>query len=114
MSAPTPEPTSAPTLDQIRDAWVHDRDGVSHRPWGEQPTQAWSRRRSEFDRALAAHDARVRAEALREAADAWQVGGWADDLPKGTARPALILGMAQRATNWLRVRADRLAAGGEA
>lgn len=53
------------------------------------------------------------AQVLRDAALAWQTGSWADDLPKGGSRAALILGMAQRATDWLRARADRIAAGGE-
>lgn len=42
---------------------------------------------------------------------AWQTGGWADEMPRGASRPALILGMAQRATDWLRARADRIARG---
>ena len=50
----------------------------------------------------------VKASALREAADEWQIGAWADDLPTGGSRPQLILGMAQRATDWLRARADRM------
>lgn len=58
-----------------------------------------------FDRWLAAHDAAVSAQALRDAADQWQTGGWSDDLPT-TGNP--ILGMAQRATNWIRARADQL------
>lgn len=61
------------------------------------------------DEALAEHDAQV----LRDAAEAWQYGGWADDMPKGTDRTALILGMAQRAATWLRARAARVAAGEE-
>ena len=62
----------------------------------------------EFDRWLAAHDAEVASKALRDAADAWQTGGWANGLPKGADRVALILGMAQGATTWLRARADDL------
>lgn len=48
----------------------------------------------------------VKAEALREAANDWQVGGWAAVLPTGTTRPEVILGMAQRATEFFRARAD--------
>jgi hypothetical protein len=57
--------------------------------------------------ATAEHDAKM----LRDAAEAWQYGGWADDMPKGVDRTALILGMAQRAAVWLRARAARIAAG---
>ena len=53
------------------------------------------------------------AKALRDAADGYQTGGWADDLPKGGSRPALILGMSQRAVAWLRCRADRIEQGGQ-
>ncbi len=63
---------------------------------------------ADFDRWLAVHDAEVAAGALREAADAWQTGGWANGLPKGADRVALILGMAQGTITWLRARADAL------
>ncbi len=54
----------------------------------------------------------VKAEALREAADAWQTGSWAGDLPAaGATRVALILGMAQRAADYLRTRASAVEAG---
>ena len=53
----------------------------------------------------------IAAKALRDAADAWQVGGWSESLPHRSDRPALILGMAQRATTWLRARAEHI--GGE-
>lgn len=61
--------------------------------------------------ATAEHDAQVAAQALREAAAAWQTGGWAGDLPRGSTRHAVVLGMAQNATDWLRARADRIAGG---
>lgn len=52
------------------------------------------------------------ARALREAAGSWQTGGWADDLPPaGASRVQLILGMSQRACNWLRDRAARIERG---
>lgn len=50
----------------------------------------------------------VAAQALRDAADGCQTGGWADDLPTGGSRPALILGMSQRAVAWLRDRANQI------
>ena len=72
-------------------------------------------RRADARAALEAVADELRAEgaakALREAADAWQVSGWAADVPPaGADRPALILGMAQRATNFLRSRADQIEA----
>ena len=71
---------------------------------------------AEFDRhlaelALEAAAPAIAAKALRDAADGYQTGGWADDLPTGGSRPALILGMSQRAIAWLRARADDLEAG---
>ena len=59
--------------------------------------------------APAEHDAQV----LRDAADSWQWGGWSSDMPKGSDRTAIILGMSQGAATWLRARAERIAAGGE-
>lgn len=53
----------------------------------------------------------IQAEALREAASAFQVGGWAKSMPRGNDRPTLILGMAQHAINWFRARADELDGG---
>lgn len=53
----------------------------------------------------------IAAQALRDAADGYQTGGWADDLPAGGSRPALILGMSRRAVAWLRARADEIEAG---
>jgi hypothetical protein len=50
----------------------------------------------------------VKAEALREAARAWQMNGWAGDLPTGSERVSLILGMSQRAVDFLLARADRI------
>ena len=61
---------------------------------------------------VAAREAQARVDALREAAKEWQWGGWSDDLPpKGHSRPQLILGMAQKATSWLRAEADRIERG---
>ena len=57
-------------------------------------------------------ESEIAAEALRAAASAWQMNKWADDLPKGTSRPALILGMVQRAIDFLRERADHIEQGG--
>lgn len=51
---------------------------------------------------------KAKANALEEAADAWQQGGWAESLPKGQNRAAVILGMAQNATEFLRNRAKQL------
>ena len=57
----------------------------------------------------------IRAEALRDAADAWQQGGWGNAIPSPEAqgRVALVVNMSQRTTEWLRARADRIGAGGE-
>lgn len=68
-------------------------------------------RRSEVTAVLAAVYADIQAEALREAAASYQRGGWALAMPAGSDRPALILGMAQRAIDWLRVRADEMDGG---
>ena len=57
-------------------------------------------------------EAVVKAEALKEAADAWQSGGWAKELPKGTTRAQLIIGMSQATLDWLRKRAEIEASNG--
>lgn len=94
-----------PTTDKVRAAYLTSRTREVPRKVGDVM--------AEFDRWLAAHDRAVKAEALREAADAWQVGGWSNDIPKGDTRPALILGMAQAGLNWLRTRADLIERGGD-
>ena len=53
----------------------------------------------------------IAAQALRDAATAWQLGGWAEKMPEGSSRVALIIGMGQHATDYLRARADRLELG---
>ena len=57
----------------------------------------------------------IRAEALRDAADAWQQGGWGNAIPSPEAqgRVALVVNMSRRTIEWLRARADRIGAGGE-
>jgi hypothetical protein len=54
----------------------------------------------------------IAAQALRDAADAWQINGWVEgDLPpRGSTRPVLIIGMAQRACDFIRERAARIEA----
>lgn len=60
-------------------------------------------------RAVAPH---IAAQALRDAADIWQINGWTGDgSVLGPSRPQQILGMAQRACDFLRARADRIEAG---
>lgn len=95
------------TIVEVREAYIDRKDFEDQ--LGHVERRGDEAAGAEFDRWLAEHDAQV----LRDAADEWQVDGWADDLPTGMSRPGLILGMAQRATNWLRARADRIAAGGE-
>lgn len=57
-----------------------------------------------FDAWLAAHDREIQAQALRDAADEWQTGGWAN-VPRRSDRVADRLGAAQHVCNWLRKRA---------
>ena len=51
----------------------------------------------------------IKAEALREAADAWQWGEWST-ITEPAKRPAVpsILGIANAVTDWIRARADRI------
>lgn len=78
----------------------------------EDDRRIWLDVASEHSPALAAARPLLAAEVLREAADGWTQGHWADDLPpQGASRSQLILGMAQRAGDWLRARADDLEAG---
>ena len=91
-----------PTTGHVQDAYCHVQQGVM----GERGDAAHEKFHAEFDRWLAAHDAEVAAKALEEAASAWQVSGWAHDLPeKGAERAQVILHMAQAATEMLRLRA---------
>lgn len=53
----------------------------------------------------------IKAEALEEAAREWSMKGWSEQMPHGTSRPALIIGMAQGATNWLLGRAEKVRRG---
>lgn len=55
--------------------------------------------------ALDAAEARGRAEALREAAHAWQWGEWAN-VPRHRDQVADRLGQAQYVTDWLRARVN--------
>lgn len=59
-------------------------------------------------KALEAAAPLIAAKALRDAADGYQSGGWAGDLPASGSRPALILGMSQRAVEWLHDRANQI------
>lgn len=68
---------------------------------------------------LAAHDADVAAaarregaaEALRQAADRWTQGAWSDVmLPKPTPPAVPVIAYANRLGDWLRARAERVAA----
>ena len=58
----------------------------------------------------------IKAEALREAADAWQWGEWST-ITEPAKRPEVvgqvprILGIANAVTDWIRARADELEAG---
>jgi phage terminase Nu1 subunit (DNA packaging protein) len=63
---------------------------------------------AEFDRWLAQHDAEVAARALRQAADDWQTGEWAN-VPRHADRVADRLGAAQYVSDWLRARAEKKA-----
>lgn len=48
----------------------------------------------------------IRAKVLREAADRWQRGQWADALQGMQGGPASTIGAAMRVTDWLRGLAD--------
>ena len=79
-------------------------------PWVSGPEDVRDYYRDTARAALEAAAPLIAAQALRDAADGYQTGGWADDLPAGGSRPALILGMSQRAVAWLRARADQIEA----
>jgi hypothetical protein len=60
---------------------------------------------------LAAHDAEVAARAIRGTADRWTQGAWADVmLPKPTWPAVPVIAYSNRVGDWLRARADALAA----
>lgn len=56
---------------------------------------------------LAAMLPEIQAQVLREAADEWQTGGWAN-VPRRADRVADRIGAAQYVCDWLRKRAARL------
>ena len=85
-----------PTTDDLREWYISEH--VVSPELGSKEWADW----------LTAHDSEVASKALTDAADAWQTGGWANGLPKGADRVALILGMAQGTVTWLRARADDL------
>ena len=59
--------------------------------------------------ANAASEAAIQAKALRDAANAWTQGAWAEKLPPSDAiRPQIILGVANAAGDFLRARADEI------
>lgn len=84
-----------PSLDQIRGRYC---DGT-YTQTGQLTDGA------EFDRAIAKVRAEAKAEALREAADKFQIGDWFNVI-QGNAR--VKIGNGQRVTDWLRARADKL------
>lgn len=90
----------------IRDAYEELPDGTApeltevHEWYGE----ARAALRAAGTPALDAAEARGRAEALSEAADAWQRGAWANT-PRHRDRAADRVGQAQYVTEWLRERA---------
>jgi hypothetical protein len=55
-------------------------------------------------------DARLKREALREAADAWTQGEWANHLVAASDPAQIRIGSANRFGEWLRERADRIEA----
>ena len=99
-----PGPAADVTMADVRERYMSD---IRANEWGA-GSYSMDDYGAAFDRAMAAHDAEVAAKALRDAADAWQTGGWANGLPKGANRAALILGMAQGTTTWLHKRAETL------
>ena len=59
--------------------------------------------------ANAASEAAIQTKALRDAANAWTQGAWAEKLPPSDAiRPQIILGVANAAGDFLRARADEI------
>lgn len=79
--------------------------------WDDAPEHVQKYCRDAVVRVITPVYADIQAKAIREAANAYQVGGWAKAVPRGNDRPTLILGMAQHAINWFRARADELDGG---
>lgn len=57
------------------------------------------------------HDAHIRAEVLRDAADEWTQGEWANHLVTAADPAQIRIGSANRFGEWLRARAGRIEAG---
>jgi hypothetical protein len=56
-------------------------------------------------------EARIKAAAVREAADAWTHGEWANHLVTASDPAQIRIGSANRFGEWLRARAARIEAG---
>ena len=101
-----------PTTDEVRKAYVCQEIRELDLRGKYDPSDD-VRVAAEFDRWLAALIREAKAEALEEAANAWQINGWSNDMPeKGAAQAQIILHMAQATTDMLCARAAEYRKGG--
>ena len=114
--------TNVPVTDEMVDTaaraeWDQYKPDLDGGPWEgltEAQREAW---REGVEVVLAAAiplvTPAIKAEALREAADAWQWGEWST-ITEPAKRPEVvgqvprILGIANAVTDWIRARADRI------
>lgn len=92
--------------------WRYDNEFAVGRSWGGRTLgDTWRTRARAAVVALdlPARDRHVKAQALREVADDWQMGGWAD-APRRADPAAERIANAQYVTDWLRRRADEIEA----
>ena len=97
-----------PTTDQVRSFYAHDSEDEYHDPIA-YPSHVRSAEQA-FDRWLAQVRREAKIEALREAADEWTQGKWAD-VPRMADRLHERVETANYVGNFLRARADRMEAG---
>ena len=96
-----------------RAEWDHYRPTLDGGPWEDLTEAQRASWREGIEPVLAAAlplvTPAIKAEALREAADAWQWGEWST-ITEPAKRPAVpsILGIANAVTDWIRARADRI------
>lgn len=89
-----------PTTEDVRFDYATTTKADSH--GGEARARA-------FNRWLARVQAEAQVKAIEELAQAWQLNGWAQDIPRYPERHQLIIGMAQRATDFIREYKDHIA-----
>lgn len=93
-----------PSLDVLAAHYCNDRSADNY----EERMAYEAKRRVEFDRAIAKVRAEAKAEALREAADAYDYNAWSSTYTSMQDDPDANLDAVGVSIEWLKARADKL------